>query len=467
MVLDAWIAQDTLHPTEEAVRADPDDYYARVINMTHLDGDSERTPAEKLEYALRFRHVVYLTSAIDHRGVLALATRTDGAWFADRVSRFLRDHRARRAQSEALLRVASAHPSEEALQLLLGVARRYRQKTIQALALELITDLADRRGWTPLQLADRTVPYAGLDDQGRLVLDFGPRQFVAEVSDALTLSLYDRDPSAPGGIGAARKALPDPTDADDAQLASEAKKDFAAARSGLKKIVAAQRARLYDAMIVQQRWPAGDWQELFTHPVLRRLAAQYVWAAHRSDGDIRLLRPDGTETFEDGVQLTIAHAAVIDSSLLESWRTPKGQLPQQLAVPAVDLADPMRDGADALEDFSGWIIQATQLRRLATKRGYQRGDAEDGGIVFCYTKHFEQAQVRAEIDFTGTPVGQRDGTVSLLGVRFVRATVQDAPGGAPLPLAEVPAVLTAEVYADYAAIAEKGIPDSGNLTEPT
>lgn len=469
-VLDAWIERDTLHPTEEEVRADVDEYYGRVADKMNPDAAPGRTPDARLEYTLRHRHVVYLASAIGHRGLLALATRTEGAWFADRVSRFLRGHRGRRAQAEALLRAAAVHPSDEALHVLLSVARRYRQRTIQSLALELVADVAHRRGWTALQLAARTVPSAGLDDEGRLVLDFGPRGFVAQLNDAVTLTLHDLDPAAPDGVGTARKALPEPAEADDAEMAADAKKEFTAARSELKKIIASQRAQLKDALVVQQRWPAADWRELVAHPIMRRLVAQYLWAAHGDGGDIRLFRlaadgvlrdaTDNEAALDHGVELTIAHAAVIDDALLEPWRTPRGALPPQLAVPAVDLADPLRDGADALEDFNGWIIDALTLHGVATKKGYERDQAEDGGIVRGYSKHYEQAQVRAHIEFTGTLVAQREGTVSLHDVRFVRTAVREGKEGMPLALADVPPVLLAEVLADYTAIAAKAsVPD--------
>ena len=457
-VLDAWITRDTLCPTPEEVRADPAEYY-EILNMRmSSDGGPQRTPEERLEYALRFRHRLYLTSAITHRGMLALATRTDGTWFAERISRFLRDHRPRRAQAEALLRAAGAHPSTEALHLLLTIARRYRQKTIQALAVELIAEQAALRGWTPAQLADRTVPSAGLDDKGRLVLDFGPRQFIAALTQKLTLTLHDSDPEAPDVLGMARKTLPAPVDADDAELAAEAKKELSQTRSELKRIVTAQRARLHEAMVVQQRWPAADWLGLLRHPILGRLATDYVWAAHGPGDQVQLFRPTGAEKWGDSVDITIAHAAVIDASLLQAWRTAQGRLPAQLAVPGIDLTDPMRDGADALEDFRGWIIESTHLQRLATKHGYQRGQAESG-VVFAYTKHYEQAQVRVNITFTGSRVGQAEGTVSLLDVHFVHARLDGGAAERALPLTEVPAVLLAEAYAVYATIAQQAMPD--------
>ena len=73
-------------------------------------------------------------------------------------------HRA--AQCKALLQVLAwiDHPS--ATQVVLSVANRFRTKGIQEEALRLCQLLAERKGWTMDELADRTIPTAGLDETG-------------------------------------------------------------------------------------------------------------------------------------------------------------------------------------------------------------------------------------------------------------------------------------------------------------
>jgi hypothetical protein len=55
----------------------------------------------------------------------------------------------------------------------------------------VVFGLADRKGWTLAELADLTIPTAGLDDQGVLTLDFGPRQFTAMLNEDLEFMLAD------------------------------------------------------------------------------------------------------------------------------------------------------------------------------------------------------------------------------------------------------------------------------------
>ena len=61
-----------------------------------------------------------------------------------------------------------------------SISRRYRAASIQAKARQLITQIAQRNNWTEDELADRTIPTAGLDDSGVLTLDYGERSFTAK-----------------------------------------------------------------------------------------------------------------------------------------------------------------------------------------------------------------------------------------------------------------------------------------------
>ena len=51
------------------------------------------------------------------------------------------------------------------IQLLLSLSRRYRTASVQEKARNLVTQIAERNGWSSDELADRTIPTAGFDDQ--------------------------------------------------------------------------------------------------------------------------------------------------------------------------------------------------------------------------------------------------------------------------------------------------------------
>src|SRR5690606_15243730 len=100
------------------------------------------------------------------------------------------------------------------IQFLLSVARRYRSAGIQELAKALASDIAMRNGWTPDQLADRTIPTAGYHDSGMLDIDYAGHQFIARLDSALKAELRNSD-------GKIVKALPAPRKDDDVSLIKE------------------------------------------------------------------------------------------------------------------------------------------------------------------------------------------------------------------------------------------------------
>ena len=91
---------------------------------------------------------------------------------------------------------------------------------MQELAKTLVTRIAERNHWTADELADRTIPTAGLDENGILTLEYGSRTLSAYVDDADKFVLKNEE-------GKTIKALPAPRQSDDAALVKEAKSQFA------------------------------------------------------------------------------------------------------------------------------------------------------------------------------------------------------------------------------------------------
>ncbi len=59
---------------------------------------------------------------------------------------------------------------------------------MQEKARNLVTQIAERNGWSADELADRTIPTAGFDDSGTLVLEYGERTFTAKMDAKQKLS---------------------------------------------------------------------------------------------------------------------------------------------------------------------------------------------------------------------------------------------------------------------------------------
>lgn len=122
----------------------------------------------------------YLGSAISDKGMLALICGIEGHVAVSVLRNYMRDHYQRRAQIEAMIDAVASSNDPIIIQLLLSLSRRYRTASVQEKARHLVTQIAERNGWSADELADRTIPTAGFDDTGTLVLEYGERIFTAK-----------------------------------------------------------------------------------------------------------------------------------------------------------------------------------------------------------------------------------------------------------------------------------------------
>ncbi len=326
--------------------------------------------------------------------------------------------------------------------------------------------LAERKGWTLDELADRTMPTAGFDEDGKLELRFGTRQFVLRVNANLEAVLTD-------GEGKVLKALPAPRKDDDEEASKAAKKAYSAAKSDLKKFVSQQTTRLYEAMCTERTWPAADWRTfLLGHPLLRFLCQRLVWSVCEGDEVRGTFRPldDGTltdntdneVTIADDVRLRLAHGCQLPADVTTAWSRhfadyAVSPLFTQFGREAYVQPDDRRKET-ALSDFRGHMVEAFKLRGLATKFGYTRGPAQDGGWFFDYVKVFPGLKLEVHMNFSGNGLPEENRTVALTSVEFHRSRPEQGSfyHTDKIVLGDVPVVLLTECYNDLRTIAASG-----------
>jgi len=354
-----------------------------------------------------------------------------------------------------------------AIQYLLSVANRFRTKGIREEAKKFVDILAERKGWTLNELADRTMPSAGFGDDGKLELDFGPRKFVARVNAEFDIILTD-------DTGKVLKKLPDPRKDDDETSAKAAKKSFSAAKAELKKFVGLQATRLYEAMCTERSWPGADWRAyLLKHPLMKFLCQRIVWGAGTKEEIHQTFRPldDGTLTDQDDRTITLAddatvcivHGSRVPAAVGAAWS--KHLADYEVSPPftqfgrdAYVLPEGKRQ-AHEIDDFRGFMVEAFKLRGLATRFGYTRGRAEDGGWFLEYLKPFPGLGLEVHLQFSGNSLPEENRTVALESVSFEKPTplTPNFFARTPrIPLGEIPAVLLGECYNDLRTIAAVG-----------
>lgn len=468
-VLKAFIERDTVSPSDAEANA-----FAEQMTNQHMQWMAQYSqtnpnyPEPDRDQIFRsFRNgklAEHLYSAADNKGILGLAVRAPGSEAAALVKAYAKEHGKKVSQTKSLIACLSRNPAPAALQVVLGVSNRIKQKSVQAYAGELVADAADRRGWSPDELADRTIPSAGLDEDGEFALDCGEdRTFKAVYRGGGKLDLLNPQ-------GKPVKALPGPRGDAEKEIVVIAKKLLANAKKELKQTETAQQERLYEAMCVGRAWPLELWTScLLKHPIAGRLIQRLVWQGLDADGKVlatfRVLE-DGslTDTDDDTVEsaafhgLRLAHRALIGEGQATAWVQHMKDYEVAPLFPQLDRPlhklDDNQKAATAIDDRKGWMIESLKLKSIATKLGYQTGEVGDGGSYMDYVKRFNGAGVIVSVGFTGSYMGA--------GAERIAAALTDlefrkvGARGRTLELSNVPPVLMSEAIADLHAMAAAG-----------
>lgn len=478
LVLRQFIAQDTRSPSLEegiahAQAIAPQRYQgnqqryqnAKAEHKQYYESDYNKSQDQVFEECKREKMSEYLGSAIGEKGILALTATAPGHEVVTLLQQYMRDHYQRRSQIEAMLEGVAPGNDPVVIQLLLGVSRRYRTASVQEKARALVQAIADRNGWSQDQLADRTIPTAGLDDTGVLALQYGERVFTLVLDAAMKPELRNAD-------GKVVKSLPEPRQNDDAALIKEAKSQFSTSKKELKQVIDMQTARLFEALCAGRIWPQPEWRDyLHKHPIAGCLIQRLVWLEIAADGTQGgSFRPteDGSliDTSDDEVELTadsslrLAHASLLDDAEASAWTKHfkdyklSPLFPQMTRkAPAIAFVNEKGIPVTEVNDRLGWVSDTFTLRGTFTKLGYQRAASEDGGFFYQYTKEFASVGVRVALDFSGNTLPEENVPAALKTLSFEDMTARGY-NDRTMPLAQVPPVLLAEAYGDYLAAAQ-------------
>ncbi|WP_386067841.1 DUF4132 domain-containing protein [Tahibacter sp. UC22_41] len=464
-LLEAWIAADT-RPIDADVARRAAQESARNTHrfiaqnpQYYASSPQKDYTVEQLYESLLPRYLKQpVGTEIASKGVLALAAACAGAGAVPVVARYLKDYYGTRAaHCKALIAMLAWIPEPAAVQLLLAVGNRFRTKGIQEEAAHQVEALAERRGWTVAELADRTIPAAGFDETGTLTLSYGEREFVALLMPDLTIELHDEN-------GKKLAALPEPRKDDDEALAKDAKKTWSDAKKSIKTVLAQQTERLYEALCTQREWSFEDWNRyLLQHPIVRHLVQRLVWAVVDGSEIRATFRPlddgsltdvdDNAVTVSDTARVRIAHEFTVPAELAERWQQHLGDYK---VIPLFSLFGrgvyrlrAEKQNAEELKDFEGYVLPNFTLRSRVQKLGYAR--ANHGESWFTdYQKAYRALGITAVIEFSGSSFPEENKPVALLSLKFVRVDGDYEEG---LTLDQVPGLLLSECYQDLRQLA--------------
>ena len=408
------------------------------------------------------------SSAAASKGVLAVVAAGGGSEIAPVVQRFLKEwYGTRASQGKSLIQMLAWVNHRTATQLMLSIGSRFRTKSFQEEATRQAQLLAERRNWTLDELADRTIPTAGFDVDGLAEIDYGTRKFSARLTADLDVELLSPE-------GKAITSLPDARKDEDEARVKEAKKQWTAAKKELKGVIQLQRDRLYEALCTERTWKFEDWEGyLNQHPIVRRYCQRLVWITTDEKGKRRTFRPlddrslsdaeDSAVSIEQSTLVALAHDSNLKDVDVAAWHRHLADykiepLFQQFGRGVYRLPSELGEATE-IDDFKGHTLDAFALRGRATKLGYTRGAAEDGGWFMRYEKRFPTLGIEAHVEFTGNSLPEENRRVALLALTFLKKGHAEEERRA-CALGEVPRVLLSECWNDMRVMAADGAFDA-------
>ena len=318
------------------------------------------------------------------------------------------------------LDILAAIGSDIALMQLNGIAQKLKFKALQERAKEKIADIAESRELTVAELEDRLAPDLGLDDNGSLLLDFGPRQFTVSFDE--TLKPFVRDVS-----GSRLKDLPKPNKSDDESQANDAVNRYKLLKKDARTVAAQQVARLESAMCLRRRWSPENFQLfLVEHPLVRHLTRRLIWGVYSAENQLlacfRVAEDNSYSTADDDLfTLPEGDISIGTPHVLEISPTDAAAFGQLFAD--YELLPPFRQldrnsyalteaerNASELTRWAGRKCPSGRVMGLANK-GWIKGEPQDGGWIGWMIKPLGRWSLIMEID-EGFAVGMSPAELS-------------------------------------------------------
>jgi hypothetical protein len=315
------------------------------------------------------------------------------------------------------LDVLAAIGTDVALMHLHGIAQKLKFKGLQEKAREKITAVAEARGLTADELADRLVPDLGLDDSGSLVLDYGPRQFTVGFDEALKPFVRD-------AAGKRSGDPPKPGKNDDAKRAAAAFDQYKTLKKDAKAVAQGQVLRLELIMCSQRRFDAASFKSFFVdHPLMIHLVRRLLWGVYDAGALKATFRVAEDRTFADSLDapyalaedatVGVAHRLDLDDATCAAWSRvfadyeilqPFDQLGRAVYRPT----DAERT-ASVLRRMEGVTVKTGKILGLEA-RGWRRGPPQDAGWIWEMVKPLP-GELSAELRLGGgICVGYMEGT---------------------------------------------------------
>ncbi|GAA2454236.1 hypothetical protein GCM10010191_86370 [Actinomadura vinacea] len=293
-----------------------------------------------------------------------------------------------------------------------------------------IHEFGERQVVTYQQLQDPVIPDFGLDADGGLSLDYGPRRFAVGFDQQLKPFVTD-------DAGRRLKTLPKPGAKDDPDLAKAAYGRFTDLKNGVRQVAAEQIRRLERAMLAGRTWSPEEFHTLYVrHPLLRHIGRLLVWTAAHDGGrpvpfriaEDRTLADVHDDAFElgEGARIRLAHPVLLGdeaddwAEMFEDYEVTQ-PFPQLERVRHV--LDERERASARLARFERAVVPARAVLKL-TRGDWSRGDPVRNDWSWMFRSAFGGLYVMVDLS-PGIKGGER--VAELADQRVERVRIGDRP----------------------------------------
>lgn len=222
--------------------------------------------------------------AKDNWAFLALSLFGDESTARDLTTQILAwPQEGKSARAVSGLNILTLMNNDMALIQLHHISQRAKSRPLRDNAAEFLQVVAENRGLSQEELADRLVPTLGLDDPQALSFDFGPRQFTVRFDENLNPVIFDQQ-------NVRQKSVPRLRADDDQLKAPEALARLKGLKKDATQVSKNLLPRLEAALRTTRRWSLADFHTLFVnHPFTRLVTQRLIWGVYPANEPRRLL----------------------------------------------------------------------------------------------------------------------------------------------------------------------------------
>ncbi|ENL2968487.1 DUF4132 domain-containing protein [Escherichia coli] len=222
--------------------------------------------------------------AKDNWAFLALSLFGDESTARDLTTQILAwPQEGKSARAVSGLNILTQMNNDMALIQLHHISQRAKSRPLRDNAAEFLQVVAENRGLSQEELADRLVPTLGLDDPQALIFDFGPRQFTVRFDENLNPVIFDQQ-------NVRQKSVPRLRADDDQLKAPEALARLKGLKKDATQVSKNLLPRLETALRTTRRWSLADFHSLFVnHPFTRLVTQRLIWGVYPANEPRRLL----------------------------------------------------------------------------------------------------------------------------------------------------------------------------------